>query len=264
LIGIDRDTGALELARARLARFGSRVTLIHGDYADLNVHLERCGAEAIDGLLLDLGVSSLQLDDAGRGFSLRDSGPLDMRMDRSTGTTAAEWLAVASVSELQDVLWRYGQERYAGRIARAIVRAREKAKLETTLSLVRAIHGAVPGRYFAERIDPATRSFQAIRIFVNRELDSLERGLRTGFARLACGGVLVVISFHSLEDRIVKEFMRGLASDCTCPPGLPECLCGKRVEAEVLTRKPVLPGDTEIRSNPRSRSAKLRACRKVV
>jgi 16S rRNA (cytosine1402-N4)-methyltransferase len=239
------------------------VTLIPGNFADLEAHLERLDLGTIGGLLLDLGVSSLQLDDEERGFSLRSDGPLDMRMDPSSGPTAAEWLAGVSVEELQDVLWRYGEERYAGRIARAIGRARDKGRIETTGALVRAIHGSVPGRYFAERIDPATRSFQAIRIFINGELDHLSAGLAAGFRRLSRGGVLVVISFHSLEDRIVKQFMRQLAADCTCPPGLPECLCGKQVEAEVLTRRPVVASDAEASSNPRARSAKLRACRKV-
>jgi 16S rRNA (cytosine1402-N4)-methyltransferase len=264
LVGIDRDAQALQFASERLARFGSRVKLVHGDYADLERHLDRIGLGTIDGMLLDLGVSSLQLDDPARGFSLREDGPLDMRMDPSIGRSAAEWLADVPRVELQETLWRYGEERYAGRIARAIVRARERGPLTTTAALVRVIHGAVPGRYFGTSIDPATRSFQAIRIAINHELDALENGLAHGFARLRSGGTFVVISFHSLEDRLVKSFARDLASDCVCPPGLPECLCDKRVEAEVLTRKPITPSEMEIQSNPRARSARLRAWRKVV
>jgi len=264
LIGIDRDAEALGRARSRLARFGSRVALIHGSYKDLDRLLDRIGIDRIDGLILDLGISSLQLDDASRGFSFRRDGPLDMRMDPTAGPSAADWLASAPQAEIAEVLATYGEERYAARIARAIDEARRRGPVETTGALAEIVRAAVPATYRRQRIDPATRTFQAIRIRVNGELDALEEGLRAGFDRLARGGVLAVISFHSLEDRIVKEFLRREAADCVCPPGLPECVCGKQVEAEILTRRPVTPTASEIEENPRARSAKLRAARKVV
>ena len=215
------------------------------------------------GALLDVGVSSLQLDDAGRGFSLREEGPLDMRMDPTFGVPASAWIAEVDEAELSDVLRRYGEERYARRIARAIATARKSEPIKTTAQLKAVVHRAVPGAYFAESIDPATRTFQAIRIAVNDELANLEAGLHTVFELLAPGGVLAVISFHSLEDRIVKTHFRELASDCVCPPDLPDCMCDKRVEAEILTKKPVVPTPEEVASNPRSRSAKLRAAKKI-
>ena len=264
LIGIDRDETALDRTRTRLARFGERVTLLHGDYAGLDSLLDELGVDAVDGLLLDVGVSSLQLDDPTRGFSFRSDGPLDMRMNRSAGCSAAEWLASASQAEIADVLTRYGEERYAARIARAIDEARQREAIETTAALAEIIRGAVPAAYRHGRIDAATRTFQAIRIRVNGELEALEAGLRVGFDRLTCGGILTVISFHSLEDRIVKRFFRLAAADCICPPELPVCVCDKRVEAEILTKRPVMPSPVEAAANPRARSAKLRAASKVV
>ena len=263
LVGVDRDEEALALAARRLARFGDRVQLVHGDYRDLPRHLKAAGAERADGLLLDLGVSSLQLDDPERGFSFRVDGPLDMRMDPSAGRPASAWVASASEDEIVDALRRYGEERYARRIARRLVDERAERPIETTRDLRRVVHRAVPDAYFGSKIDPATRTFQAIRIVVNEELRALEGGLDAGFDALAVGGILVVISFHSLEDRIVKHFLLERAADCVCPPGLPECLCGKRVEAEVLTRKPIVPDAAEVASNPRARSAKLRAAVKT-
>ncbi len=264
VVGIDRDEAALQHARVRLGRFGERVILVHGAYGDLDRLLDQLDVEAIDGVLLDLGVSSLQLDDQARGFSFRVDGPLDMRMDRSRGVTAAEWLTLVSLEELERVLREYGEERYARVIARAIARERIDRPVETTAQLRDVVHRAVPRAYFAQRIDPATRTFQAIRIALNEELTQLSLGLRRGFARLAKGGTLAVISFHSLEDRIVKTYFRGLATACVCPPELPICTCGKRVEAEILTPKPIVPTEDEVAVNPRARSAKLRACRKVV
>ena len=263
VIGIDRDEAALELAADRLARFGERVRLIHGNYRDVATHLETLGLERSDGLFLDLGVSSLQFDGADRGFSFRHDGPLDMRMDRSAGRSAADWLATTAEQEIADVLRRYGEERYARRIARRIVEARSSDPIDTTASLRRIVHRAVPDAYFAGSIDPATRTFQAIRILVNEELESLRLGLDAGFDALTSDGIVVVISFHSLEDRIVKVFFRGKAASCVCPPDLPECLCDKEIEAEILTRKPIVPGDEEIAGNPRARSAKLRAAKKT-
>jgi 16S rRNA (cytosine1402-N4)-methyltransferase len=264
VIGIDRDPNALDRARVRLTCFGDRARLVHGSFADLGEHLARLGVAAVDGLLLDLGVSSMQLDDAERGFSLRADGPLDMRMDPTCGPTAAEWLANVDARELERVLSTYGEERYARRIARAIEATRARGPILTTRQLVDVVHRAVPGVYFAERIDPATRTFQAVRIAVNGELAALARGLEQGFAALAGGGMLVVISFHSLEDRMVKTFLRERAAACTCPPDLPECRCGKKVEAEILTRKPIIAAPSEVAANPRARSAKLRAARRVI
>lgn len=267
VIGIDRDEEALAMASARLANFGDRVRLIQGNYKDAARLLAQGfadeTAEPLGGILLDVGVSSMQLDRADRGFSFRQNGPLDMRMDRSAGWPASEWLSQVDEASLIDVLFRFGEERYARRIARAIMKVCEDGSIETTEALKDIVHRAVPKNYFAGPIDPATRTFQAIRIAVNDELTNLETGLQALFDLLAPGGILAVISFHSLEDRIVKIFFRELASDCTCPPDLPECLCDKQVEAEILTRKPVTPSQEEIASNPRARSAKLRAVRKL-
>jgi len=259
VIGIDRDAEALALASQRLARFGSRIRMVHGDFRDLDQHLDGLDIEAIDGLLLDIGVSSLQLDASERGFSFRRDGPLDMRMNRKASETAADWVHTATESELSDVIYRFGEERYGRRIARAIVRARESGRIESTAQLADVVRKAVPANYDHRRLDPATRTFQAIRMFLNDELGSLEAGLAVGFERLAIGGTFLVISFHSLEDRIVKGFFREKAQSCVCPPKMPECICGKEIEAEILTKRPLTATSEEVAGNPRSRSAKLRA-----
>jgi 16S rRNA (cytosine1402-N4)-methyltransferase len=264
VIGMDRDEEALAIATERLARFGERITLVHGDYRDVDEHLDDLGIAEIDGMLLDLGLSSLQLDCSERGFSFRADGPLDMRMDRSRGATAADWLAASSVEEIAATLRAYGEERYARRIAAAIEVTRRRARIQTTGELKRIVHRAVPQRYFAGPIDPATRTFQALRILVNEELEALSEGLARGFSRLTDGGVFVAISFHSLEDRIVKWFFREKAAPCVCPPNLPKCVCEKQIEAEILTKKPIVASDREVAENPRARSAKLRAARKVI
>lgn len=270
LFGIDRDEAALALAEERLARFGERVRLVHGDYCDMAGLLaltnpgSTASEERVSGVLLDVGVSSLQLDDPERGFSFRKDGPLDMRMDPSAGRPASAWIEAAPETEIAEVLKRDGEERYARRIARAIVRARERGPIETTSALREIIHRAVPRDYFAQSIDPATRTFQAIRIAVNRELDNLRDGLDAGFDLLSAGGILVVVSFHSLEDRIVKQFLREKAAACICPPDLPECVCDKKIEVEILTRRPITPTPEEMAENPRARSAKLRGGRKVI
>ncbi|RLE39097.1 16S rRNA (cytosine(1402)-N(4))-methyltransferase, partial [Candidatus Acetothermia bacterium] len=233
LIGIDRDPQALRYAAARLAQFGDRVRLVHGNYRDLAEILSNLGIETIDGFLLDLGLSSLQLDAPERGFSFRADGPLDMRMDPTQGRSAADLVNAASVEELARILRDYGEERFAGRIARAIVAARP---IETTGALAEVVRRAIPRRFHERRIDPATRTFQALRIAVNDELRNLQDGLTAGFAALRPGGVIVVISFHSLEDRIVKRFFRKLATpryESLAPgPPLPP-------QAEVLTKKPL-------------------------
>lgn len=263
VIGIDRDGEAIALATQRLARFGKRFEAIHGNFRDLSQHLDDIGIKAVDGLLLDIGVSSLQLDKGERGFSFRKDGPLDMRMNRQATETAADWIHTATESELSDVIFRFGEERYARRIARAILTARESGRITSTTQLADIIRKAVPARYDHRRLHPATRTFQAVRMFLNDELGALEAGLAAGFERLAIGGTFVVISFHSLEDRIVKRFFREKARSCVCPPKLPECVCGKEIEAEILTPRPRTATPEEIAVNPRSRSAKLRAALKL-
>ena len=264
VIGIDLDTEALEIASKRLSRFGGRLHLIHGNFRDIADHLNRFGTTSTAGLLLDLGLSSLQVESASRGFSFRLDGPLDMRMDPSQDLTASDLANAASEAALTDILRRYGEERFAGRIARAIIAARAKTPLTTTHGLTQLVRQAIPKRYHPKHIDPATRTFQALRIAVNRELENLKAGLEAAFEVVEPGGVIAVISFHSLEDRTVKEFFRAKALSCTCPPGLPGCVCNKQIEAEILTRKPLRASSAEVIENPRARSAKLRAARKVI
>ncbi len=240
LIGLDRDEQALAAARRRLERFGDRVTLVHGNFGELEKVLDGLGVREIQGALLDLGLSSLQLDEPGRGFSFGREGPLDMRMDPSAPVTAAEIVNRAPEEELREILRAYGEERWSGRIARAIAR---KRPLATTAQLAEVVRGAVPGAARHGRIDPATRTFQAIRIAVNRELELLPLGLAQAVRRLSAGGRIVVLSYHSLEDRIVKVTFRGQAREGVL---------------EVITRKPLRPTEEEVARNPRSRSARLR------
>ena len=259
VIGVDRDAEALALATERLAAFGLRFRAIHGNFRQLDEYLDAVDIPEVDGLLLDIRVSSLQLDAEERGFSFRQDGPLDMRMNRQASETAADWVHRATESQLTDVIYRFGEERYGRKIAHAIIRARESGRIESTGQLADIVRKAVPAKYDHRRLDPATRTFQAIRMYLNDELGSLEAGLDVGFKRLAVGGMFVVISFHSLEDRIVKQFFREKARACVCPPKMPECVCGKEVEAEVLTKRPLTATPDELATNPRSRSAKLRA-----
>jgi 16S rRNA (cytosine1402-N4)-methyltransferase len=248
VIGIDRDPQALAVAARALAAYGARVRLTHADYRDFDAVLDRHDVGAVAGTLADLGVSSMQFDAEGRGFSFRRDEPLDMRMDQSQGATAAEKLAVIEETALADVIFQFGEERKSRRIARAIVGARSQAPIETTGQLAAIVRRAAGGKGW-QRIDPATRTFQALRIWVNGELDRLDELLRSAAARLRAGGRLVVISFHSLEDRIVKHTLRALDRG----DGL----------VRVLTGKPMLPGDDEIERNPRARSAKLRVAERV-
>jgi len=245
LLGIDRDPAAVELAREGLRDFGDRARVVHGDYRQLPAILDSEGLSAVDGILLDLGMSSMQLDQPGRGFSFRRDEPLDMRMDTSAGPTAAEALAGADEKTLADVIYELGEDRHARRIARAIVAARTIAPIETTGRLAEIVRRAVPKRGYT-RIDPATRTFQAVRIWINRELEGLGDCLHALAARLRPGGRLVVITFHSLEDRVVKHVLRSMQAAGEC--GL-----------RVLTKRPLVPADAEIERNPRARSAKLRA-----
>jgi 16S rRNA (cytosine1402-N4)-methyltransferase len=263
LIGLDRDPAALVAAAALLAPFGQRVTLRRGSFADLDEHLAALGVAQVDGILFDLGVSSHQLDTPQRGFSFRDDGPLDMRMDPAQSMTAAGLLNDAGVAELQRIFRDFGEERWAGRIAREIVRTRGVSPLATTRQLAELICRAVPGGYVPQRIHPATRVFQALRIAVNDELGALQRGLAAALHRLRPGGRLAVISFHSLEDRAVKQGFRAAASTCVCPPRLPVCVCGRKATVKVLTPRGVRPAEAEIIVNPRARSAVLRAAERL-
>lgn len=263
LIGIDRDRTALAAAGARLATYGDHARLVHGDFADVAGHLSTLGITALDGFILDLGVSSHQLDTRERGFSFQQDAPLDMRMDISSGETAAELVNELPEAELERIIGEYGEERWAKRIAAFIVRERAESPITTTFRLVDIIKGAVPKAKWDERIHPATRTFQALRIAVNTELDSLEQGMRAALDLLRPGGRGVIISFHSLEDRIVKHIFREYAEGCTCPRQLPICVCGKQPRVKVLTSRPVTATAEETESNPRARSAKLRAVEKL-
>jgi 16S rRNA (cytosine1402-N4)-methyltransferase len=257
LLGLDRDPDALAAARVRLARFGERVSLRQADFADLDLVLSDFPAPA--GVLADLGVSSMQLDRAERGFSFRRDGPLDMRMGQS-GRSAADVVATASVEELTRIFREFGEERMAGKIARGIVAERARGPITTTRQLARVVAEQKGNR---EKIDPATRVFQALRIEVNQELVALARFLAAAVARVQQGGRVAVISYHSLEDRIVKDTFRRESGVCLCPPRLPACVCGARKALEVLTRRAIRPSEAEIERNPRSRSARLRAAEKI-
>jgi 16S rRNA (cytosine1402-N4)-methyltransferase len=249
VIGLDRDQDALARAQAALAPWAARVDLVHADYRSVAEVLAARGLAAVDGALADLGVSSMQLDDASRGFSFRHDAPLDMRMDRSTGPTAADLLRTATEAELADVIFQYGEERYARRIARRLVDERRQAPIETTTALAALVRRAVPQRGW-QRIDPATRTFQALRIWVNRELEELDRFLRDLVGLLRAGARVAVIAFHSLEDRIVKRTFRALGT-------------GGEAAVRILTKRPLTADEAEISRNPRARSAKLRAAERL-
>ena len=263
LIGVDRDETALAAAEERLAEFRDRVTLVHSNFSCIHEILDSLGLDKIDGMLFDLGVSSPQLDDAERGFSYMHDAPLDMRMDRTADLTAREVVNFWSYEELRRILFEYGEERYAPVIAKHIVREREVAPVETTGQLTEIIKKAMPPAALREKQHPAKRSFQAIRIAVNGELDELEPMMEAAAERLNVGGRLAVISFHSLEDRIIKKTMQRLATGCTCPPEFPVCVCGKKPKMKLVTRKPVVSTAAELEYNPRARSAKLRVAEKV-
>ncbi len=263
LIGIDRDDRALASAARRLAPFGDRAKLVKGNFADLDAILDGLGVEKVNGMLFDLGVSSPQLDDGSRGFSYMQDAPLDMRMDETAPLTAREVLNTWSEAELRSVFWRYGEERYAGRIAAAVAAQRRTAPIQTTGQFVDIIRRTLPASALREKQHPAKRCFQAVRIAVNDELGSLERMLDTAPDRLLPGGRLLVISFHSLEDRIVKEAIRKRENGCTCPPDFPVCTCGFVQTLRSVTRKPVVPDGEELADNPRARSAHLRIAERV-
>lgn len=257
LLGLDVDPQALALARKTLAPYGERARLMQASYDSLTETLHTIGWEKLDGILLDLGLSSMQLDTPERGFSFQHDAPLDMRFDPASPTTAADLVNTLPEDELADLIYDYGEERASRRIARAIVRARP---LQTTRQLAAVIESVLPRR---GRIHPATQTFQALRIAVNQELDRVETFLPQAVATLKSGGRLAIISFHSLEDRIVKEYFRRESRDCICPPRQPICTCGHIATLKEISRKPITPGEAEIEANPRARSAKLRVVEKL-
>ncbi len=263
LIGIDRDPIALQAASERLAPYQDRVTLVHSNFCEMAQVVRNLGISGVDGILLDLGVSSPQLDDAERGFSYMADAPLDMRMDSQDALSAHTVVNTWSESELKRILFTYGEERYAPRIAAAICRRREEKPIATTLELVDIIRSAMPAQALREKQHPAKRSFQAIRIAVNDELTSVEKAMEKAIPLLNPGGRLAVITFHSLEDRIVKSAMNNAAKGCICPPGFPVCVCGRKPQVKLITRKPIVSTDAELTNNPRARSAKLRICEKL-
>ena len=263
LVCIDRDATAIERASARLAEYREKISFVHGNFSDTAAILDSLGIEAADGMLFDLGVSSPQLDESERGFSYMKDAPLDMRMDAGASLTA--WTIVNEWEEnaLNRILWDYGEERYARRITAAILARRAKKPIETTSELVEIIRGALPAAALREKQHPAKRSFQAIRIAVNDELGEIERMMETAPDKLRPGGRLCVISFHSLEDRIVKNGIARRENGCTCPREAPICTCGFVRTLRSVTRKPILPGEEELERNPRARSAKLRVAERV-
>ena len=262
-IGIDRDPVALKAAGERLAPWADKVTLVHSNFCEIKQVLQDLNIEGVDGILLDLGVSSPQLDDGARGFSYMADAPLDMRMNNEDTLTADTVVNTWPYEELKRILYDYGEERYAPQIASAICRRREQNPIRTTLELGDVIRSAMPPAALREKQHPAKRSFQAIRIAVNDELGSVEKVMRDAIPCLNKGGRLAVITFHSLEDRIVKNAMVAASKGCTCPPSFPVCVCGKKPQVKLITRKPIVSGDEELAVNPRARSAKLRICEKL-
>ena len=263
LLGIDRDDDALKAAAKRLSEYPGNVILEKGNFSDIETIAWRSGIESVNGVIFDLGVSSYQLETPERGFSFRHEAELDMRMDTTQPVTAKDIVNSYSERRLTEIIRDYGEERWAKRIAKFIVDRRSTRPIRTTTELVDIIKAAVPAGARGDRIHPATRTFQALRIAVNNELESLQAGLDAAIKLLVPTGRVVVLSYHSLEDRIVKEAFTRQAGRCTCPPGLPICACGARENVKILTKKPVLPTDEEVRANPRARSAKLRAAQKL-
>lgn len=263
LLGFDQDIHAIDAAKERLKAYSDKVRIVHCNFEHIARRLEEFGIDRIDGLVLDLGVSSAQLDMGERGFSYRQDAPLDMRMDSRQEFSAYELVNTYSEEELRRVIADYGEENWSAKIAKVIVERRREKPIETTLQLVEIIRAAVPKKFRDETIHPAKRTFQAIRIEVNRELEILEETIRSVFAKLSSKGRICVITFHSLEDRIIKNVYRELSSGCTCPKEFPVCVCGKKPLAKVITKKPIVASGEELESNPRARSAKLRILEKL-
>lgn len=263
LLGIDRDSEALAAAQEKLAVFAGRFRLCPGNYTQMAEIASEQGLEQADGILLDIGVSSYQLDKADRGFSYMQDAPLDMRMNQQAGLNAADLVNTMDAEALTEIFYLYGEEKWAKRIAEFIIQARAENPISTTFELVDIIKNAIPKKAREKDQHPAKRTFQALRIAVNDELAALETGIEAAITFLAPGGVLAVISFHSLEDRIVKEKFKQHAANCLCPPRTPVCLCGHKADVKILTKKPLKAGDQELQENPRSRSALLRAARKL-
>ena len=263
LIGIDQDVNALKKSEEVLSPYKDNVILVHNNYENIDVVLQELNIPKVDGILLDIGVSSHQLDEESRGFSYHNDAPLDMRMDKSNTISAWDIVNNYSQKELEQIIFDYGEDRWAKRIAEFIVMEREEKSIDTTLELVSAIKKAIPKAVRMEGNHPAKKTFQAIRIEVNRELEVLKNSIEKMVDLLNPGGRLLIITFHSLEDRIVKEHFRELYKDCICPPEIPQCVCEKRREIKIITRKPIIPSDKEISDNPRSRSSKLRIAEKI-
>ncbi len=263
LIGIDQDAAAIEAAQVRLTDYMDKVTLVRSNFSHLGEILQELQVDGVDGMLFDLGVSSPQLDDPARGFSYMHDAPLDMRMDERAPLSARDVVNDWPQEELRRILYEYGEERYAPAIARAICRRREERPVETTFELVDIIKSAMPAAALREKQHPAKRSFQAIRIAVNGELDVLPPMLEAAADGLRPGGRLAVISFHSLEDRIVKKTMQELSRGCICPPEFPVCVCGRKPKVKLITRKPIVSQEAELEDNPRARSAKLRVAERI-
>ncbi len=263
LFGIDRDKDAIEAAQSRLKPFSDRFLAIRGNFFDIKTLLKTAGVTHIDGILLDLGVSSYQLDKPERGFSYQHEAPLDMRMDDTSPLTAYEVVNAYPLERLQRVIWEYGEERFAARIAARIVRERERAPIETTTQLAETIKQAIPAANRRTGPHPARRTFQALRIEVNGELEGLGQALNDAHDLLNPGGRMCVITFHSLEDRIVKKAFQSWENPCICPPKSPVCVCGRKPTARLITRKPLVPSEEELERNPRARSAKLRGIERI-
>jgi len=264
LICLDRDDEAIDACTKRLADYSDRVTIVKSNFRNIASALDMLGIDKIDGVMWDLGVSSHQLDDGDRGFSYSKEAPLDMRMDQTEGKSAYDVVNYYTASELTKIIKDYGEERFASRIANLIVEKRAEHPIETTTELADIVSAAIPAPVRKkEAQNPARRTFQAIRIEVNGELDSIEPAIRDAASRLRPGGRMAVITFHSLEDRITKDVFRSLASGCTCPPEFPVCVCGKTPDIKLLSKKPIIPSDEEMAENPRSRSAKLRTAEKI-
>ena len=264
LYGFDQDMDAIEVCKKRFKDMGERFNPIHANFSSVKEELENLKVDKLDGIIADLGVSSYQLDEAERGFSYMHDAPLDMRMDRRSGIDAKHVVNTYSEKELCDIITKYGEEKWAVRIAKFIVERRKTKEIETTYELVDIIKAAVPQGARKDGPHPAKRTFQAIRIEVNGELRILEKAIRDGVNSLKLGGRMAIITFHSLEDRIVKDTFNSLADACTCPKNFPVCVCGNKNSVKVITRKPILPSDEEIEANPRARSAKLRICEKII